>query len=403
MSNPYDPNSSGPPPAPGAGPPPGPGQQQAPGSAPQGPPPPQGPSSPQFPSYGSNPTPQAPGAPQAPGSAPSAPSYGSPSYGSNPAPGAAPAPAYGSNPAPAYGAAQSADQFQPANPGSGGGWNAAAPGGDSSKNIWGLLALIAGIVGIVLGLGGGGLLFSIAGIVLGIIGGKNVAKGVANNPGQAKTGLWTGVIGIVVNFIAAIVIGLLIWNFGTVEVNGERVNDGGETTSQQDPSSGNDPAAGTDPAAGQDPAAEDPAAEDPAAGEAPASDPASGSGGGVQAAPPGSGTEISEGVEMGFMLSGDPSSSDPLTEFTLSYRNTGTEDYDASSVTWSCTYDVGPCPQLYGDPYVSFSEYGTIPAGEVVTYTTGFKIPMESMNSIEITINDQNSDAWPEPYVITFG
>lgn len=96
----------------------------------------------------------------------------------------------------------------------------AAPAGGSSaapKNWLGLVALIAGIVGLVLNCCyGSGFLLSVGAIVLGVLGKKAVQAGEANNGSQAQWGFILGIVGIVIAALAWI---LAIVGIGLSSIN----------------------------------------------------------------------------------------------------------------------------------------------------------------------------------------
>ena len=111
---------------------------------------------------------------------------------------------YGQQPAYA-GADGSSDQFTPANPSAAYGQYPSGSGGNTSKNIWGILALIGGIVGVLTsGLIIGGLL-GIAAVIFGFVALSAIKKGLASNKGLSITGLILGFVAILATIIAVIV------------------------------------------------------------------------------------------------------------------------------------------------------------------------------------------------------
>jgi hypothetical protein len=71
-----------------------------------------------------------------------------------------------------------------------------APAGGQPQNTLGLISMIVGIISIPLGCCfGSGLLFGAGAIVLSILGKQKVQQGLANNEGQVKAGLITGIVG----------------------------------------------------------------------------------------------------------------------------------------------------------------------------------------------------------------
>ncbi|WP_241242543.1 DUF4352 domain-containing protein [Brevibacterium aurantiacum] len=112
---------------------------------------------------------------------------------------------YGQQPAYA-GADGSSDQFIPANPNASYGSYSAGSGNSTSKNIWGILALIGGIVGILLSIFFGiGFLFGAAGVIFAFVGLSAIKKGLANNKGMTITGMILSFIAILFSIISVIV------------------------------------------------------------------------------------------------------------------------------------------------------------------------------------------------------
>ncbi|MGP3634721.1 DUF4190 domain-containing protein [Streptomyces sp. 24-1644] len=142
--------------------------------------------------------PPPPIAPNGPGqAAPPAGQYGYP---------AAPVPPYGGYPGyPGYGG-------QP-------GW-----GGPPPANGLGTAAMVLGILAVCLFClyGIPSLILGVLALIFGILGRKRVARGEADNNGQALTGVILGSIGIA---LGAAIIGFFIWLFAT---HSEEFNDGGE-------------------------------------------------------------------------------------------------------------------------------------------------------------------------------
>ncbi|MGC2941469.1 MULTISPECIES: DUF4190 domain-containing protein [unclassified Brevibacterium] len=183
--------------------------------------------------------------------------YGQNHYGDNQGQYGAPNDPYGQNPydanaqgydanqygqQPAYaGADGSSDQFIPANPNAAYGQYPSGSGGNTSKNIWGILALIGGIVGI---LGafvfGGGALFGIAAVIFGFVGLSAVKKGLANNKGLNITGIILGIVSVVISIVvivATIMFGAFIFKAAD-EAASSSASPGSSQGAGQDPSQG---------------------------------------------------------------------------------------------------------------------------------------------------------------------
>ncbi|RBP63925.1 uncharacterized protein DUF4352 [Brevibacterium sanguinis] len=125
---------------------------------------------------------------------------------------------------PAYAAAGGgSDQFIPANPNSGyGSYPPGSMGGNTSKNIWGILALIGGIVGIVLSWAIFGAIFGIAGLIFGFIGLGAVKKGLATNRGLNIWGIILSGVAIllsIVFLIGYIAFGAWVFNEGSKAID----------------------------------------------------------------------------------------------------------------------------------------------------------------------------------------
>jgi hypothetical protein len=139
-----------------------------------------------------------------------------PPYGNQPPSGNQPPP-YGSQPPP-YGQQPSypSGEYTPPTTsgqpyGAGGGYGAPT----AQNNTFGLIALILGIVSLPLALCCGlfSLPFGIAAIVLGVLGQKKADQGQASNRGQARAGLITGAVAVVLAVLSFIA--TLVWDFNT--------------------------------------------------------------------------------------------------------------------------------------------------------------------------------------------
>ncbi|WP_227492524.1 DUF4190 domain-containing protein [Brevibacterium sp. CFH 10365] len=131
----------------------------------------------------------------------------------------------------------------PANPNAAYGQYPSGSGGNTSKNIWGILALIGGIVGI---LGafvfGGGALFGIAAVIFGFVGLSAVKKGLASNKGLNITGIILGIVSVVISIIvivATIMFGAFIFKAAD-EAASSSASPGTSQGAGQDPSPGSD-------------------------------------------------------------------------------------------------------------------------------------------------------------------
>ena len=83
------------------------------------------------------------------------------------------------------------------------GYPGGAPTQNTSGNVFGIIALILGILSIPLffGYGAGGLIFGGAGIVLGILGMKKATAGQATNRGMSLAGVICGGVGAALGVI----------------------------------------------------------------------------------------------------------------------------------------------------------------------------------------------------------
>jgi hypothetical protein len=77
---------------------------------------------------------------------------------------------------------------------------------DTSGNIFGILALIAGIVSIVLCCVYAGLWAGVPAIILGVVGKKKADAGQANNKTLANVGFILGIIGVAIFLVQIILL-----------------------------------------------------------------------------------------------------------------------------------------------------------------------------------------------------
>ncbi len=92
------------------------------------------------------------------------------------------------------------------------GYGPPAPPSSTQKNVFGLLALILGIVSIPLGCCYLGILVGGAALVLGILGMKKADQGLANNKGMALAGAICGGVGVLIGvglFVLGVVLNLV--------------------------------------------------------------------------------------------------------------------------------------------------------------------------------------------------
>lgn len=142
---------------------------------------------------------------------------------------------YGQQPAYA-GADGGSDQFTPANPNAGYGQFPPGTGGNTSKNIWGILALIGGIVGVLLSfVFGAGFLFGAAAVVFGFVGLSAVKKGTASNKGLNITGIVLGFISVLLSIIVVIALILGIGALGKFASDEASKSAGISTSGSSDP------------------------------------------------------------------------------------------------------------------------------------------------------------------------
>lgn len=276
---------------------------------------------------------------------------------------------------PAYpGAEGSSDQFIPANP------NAAygqyPSGGGTSKNIWGILALIGGIVG-VLGafVFGGGALFGIAAIVFGFLGLSAIKKGLANNKGFNITGIVLGGLSVVIS-IAVIVATVL---FGGLFINA--VNDAAEEQKQEQKQEEN-------------PFAE-PSTNPPST---PASDGSSGSdsedAAPAQAGEVEIGTDVTAAINVrsgtaGEYASGAESTNGEIAIVTMTVKNDSSSDVKMTLTNLTAT-DGGS--KEYDDVFDSGNYKGSlaftdpVPAGGETTYELAFGVPKAEIDGMHLKL-----------------
>ncbi|WP_209373222.1 DUF4190 domain-containing protein [Brevibacterium renqingii] len=295
-------------------------------------------------------------------------SYGQNQYGQNPYD--APAPGYDANQygqQPAYaGEGGSSDQFIPANPNASYGQYPAGAGGNTSKNIWGILALIGGIVGILTsGLLIGGLIGAAA-VVFGFIALSAIKKGLASNKGVSITGLILGFAAVLFTIVA-----LLVYMFLGVGF----LSAIGSSASSQSPS-----AAPADPS------------QDPSQG-------AGGSDGGQAAPAQGSETRIGDDVTATVQVrsgtaseyaSGTDASNGQIAIVTMTVKNSSSSDIEMTLANMKATDGSG---KEYDDVFDGSKFKGSlaftdpVPAGGETTYELAFGVPAAELDAMHIKLS----------------
>ncbi|WP_246475828.1 DUF4190 domain-containing protein [Brevibacterium renqingii] len=296
-------------------------------------------------------------------------SYGQNQYGQNPYDAHAQgydANQYGQQPAYA-GEGGSSDQFIPANPNAAYGQYPSGTGGSTSKNIWGILALIGGIVG-VLGafVFGGGALFGIAAIIFGFVGLSAVKKGLANNKGLNIWGIVLGGLSILISIvviIATVMFGAFIF---------KAADEAASSSASPDASQG----AGQDPSQG-----------------------AGGSDGGQAAPAQGSETRIGDDVTATVQVrsgtaseyaSGTDASNGQIAIVTMTVKNSSSSDIEMTLANMKATDGSG---KEYDDVFDGSKFKGSlaftdpVPAGGETTYELAFGVPAAELDAMHIKLS----------------
>ncbi|MGN6034828.1 DUF4190 domain-containing protein [Brevibacterium casei] len=259
------------------------------------------------------------------------------------------------------------DQFTPANPNASYGSYSSGSGGSTSKNIWGILALIGGIVGVVLSFVFGiGLIFGIAAVIFGFIGLSAIKKGLASNKGVTITGLILGFVSILISII--VIIATIIG----IGMLGKAVD---EQMSEAPTSYG----APIDPT---DPGAESPATEETA-------EAAPVEGGEVEI-----GTDVTAAVSVATGTASDTaigaeSTNGEIAIVTMTIKNNSSSELDMSltSVTASNGSGATYSDVFDGNKYqgiLAFSE--PVPAGGEKTYEFAYGVPADEVDQMELQL-----------------
>ena len=268
---------------------------------------------------------------------------------------------------PAYAAAGGGgDQFTPANPNASYGNYSSGSGGSTSKNIWGILALIGGIIGVVLAFVFGiGLIFGIAAVVFGFIGLSAIKKGLASNKGVTITGLILGFVSILISIIVIIatIIGIGMLGKAVDEMSDAPTSYG----------------APIDPT---DPGAESPATEETA-------EAAPVEGGEVEI-----GTDITAAVSVAPGTAsntaiGAESTNGEIAIVTMTIKNNSSSEIDMSltSVTASNGSGATYSDVFDGNKYqgiLAFAE--PVPAGGEKTYEFAYGVPADEVDQMELQL-----------------
>ncbi|MGO3022022.1 MAG: DUF4190 domain-containing protein, partial [Brevibacterium sp.] len=272
------------------------------------------------------------------------------------------------------GADGSSDQFIPANPNASYGQYPPGGGGNTSKNIWGILALIGGIVG-VLGafVFGGGALFGIAAVIFGFVGLSAVKKGLASNKGLNITGIILGGLSILISIVVVI---FTILGLGML---GKAIDEAASSAAPADPSQG----AGQDPSQG--------AGQDPSQGS-------DGSDGGdaapAQAGEVEIGTDVTAQINVregtaGEYASGAESTNGEIAIVTMTVKNNSNSDLEMTLTNLSAN-DGGSTE--YDDVFDGGNYKGSlaftdpVPAGGETTYEFAFAAPTAEIDGMHLKL-----------------
>jgi hypothetical protein len=279
---------------------------------------------------------------------------------------------YGQQPAYA-GADGSSDQFIPANPNAAYGQYPSGSGGNTSKNIWGILALIGGIVGVLLSfVFGSGFLFGAAAVVFGFIGLNAVKKGTASNKGFNITGLILGFASVLISIIVVI---LLIFGIGLL---GKAASEeASKSAAAQDPNSQTDPA--------QDPA------QDPSqgSGSSDGGEPAPAQGGEVTIGDDLTATVSVKSGTASSTASGADSTNGQIAVVTMTVKNNSSDDVEMTLSDLSANDGSG---KDYDDVFDGKNYRGSlaftdpVPAGGEKTYEFAFAVESADIDAMHVQL-----------------
>lgn len=259
---------------------------------------------------------------------------------------------------PAYAADGSSDQFIPANPNAAYGQFPAGTGGNTSKNLWGILALIGGIAGVLTsGLLFGGLL-GIAAVVFGFIALSAIKKGLASNKGVSITGLILGFVAVVFTIVALVI--YMVLGVGFISAVESAASSQSPSSGPVDPSQGADdgqaaPAQGNEVTIGDDVTAT------------------------VQVRP-GTADEYASGAE---------SSDGDIAVVTMTVKNSSSSDIEMTLANMEATDGSG---QDYDDVFDASRYKGSlaftdpVPAGGETTYELAFGVPADEIDGMHIKL-----------------
>ncbi|AZL09606.1 DUF4352 domain-containing protein [Brevibacterium aurantiacum] len=276
---------------------------------------------------------------------------------------------------PAYvGADGSSDQFIPANPNASYGSYSAGSGGNKSKNIWGILALVGGIAGIVLSIFFGiGFLFGVAGVIFAFVGLSAIKKGLANNKGMTITGMILSFIAILFSIISVIV----TFIFGGLFISAidEAANEASSSASpiQNQSEPAQDPSQGADPSDGGEEAAPPPVEE-----------------GGVEI-----GTDLTAAVRVqpgtaSDTAAGAEDSNGQIAVVTVTVENNSSSDVDLSTAQMSANDGAGKeyDDVFQGTEYKASLVFDTmVPAGSKKSFQLAYGVPSADLDKVHLKLS----------------
>jgi hypothetical protein len=250
---------------------------------------------------------------------------------------------------PAYAADGSSDQFIPANPNAAYGQFPAGTGGNTSKNLWGILALIGGIAGVLTsGLLFGGLL-GIAAVVFGFIALSAIKKGLASNKGMSITGLILGFVAVLFTIVALIIYMFLGVGFLASVESGGGQGAGGSDGGQAAPAQGSEVTIGDDVTA-------------------------------TAEVRPGTASEYASGAE---------SSNGEIAVVTMTVKNDSSSDIEMTLANMEASDGAG---KDYDDVFDASNYKGSlaftdpVPAGGETTYELAFGVPADEVDGMHIKL-----------------
>lgn len=269
-----------------------------------------------------------------------------------------------------------------------GGRSAPYAGGDGkSRNLFGVLALIAGILAFltsggvwipIIGLVIGAIAFllAIGAAVLGIMGLSAARQNKATNRGMSIAGIVLGGLSLLGTIMLSVV-QMFLFN-SLPEPDADRTDEQTESATrdpghsdEDDPTGDDDPADGSTRAAG---------------------------GQSLGSAELTSAVRLTVSAEPDTVDFGAGEAADEIARVVYTIDNASGSDFDPGFPLITCTYAGGTCDDVFSGGYSGGLAFDTVPAGQKREFALGYAVPHSEIDSLKLEVIILSSDDPLTPY-----